>query len=253
MTRLVTNMLCIILACFVSSWARADVPSQTPLYGITPGTNLKTLEATFGKPSERIPFDDGWVAFVYEFEKHSLIVEIAPDDPEYVIGVQIDGESNPEDKGLLNINLGDDIKKVLTAFGPPADRTPSVDEKTKKTIPNLYTYQYENASFEVFKDKIVSIKVSFEKRGALNFVPHTGIKPVGLLNYTYESWQILVGKKYNCTSARVISAQPNPVSTKGVISERWQTDVCGQEKIFVPSLVPDDKGGYRVSFGEENI
>jgi hypothetical protein len=226
------------------------VQTQNTLYGISSGADLRTIEATFGKPSQKIKFDDGWVAVVYQLKKHNLVVETAPDDPEYVIAVQISGESNPDGKGLLSINLGNSIDSALAVFGTPTERRPSMDEKTNKSIPDAYIYQYEKASFESTKGKITSIKIHFESRGASNLVPKTEIKPVGLLQYTYERWQAFAEEKYNCQRPYVISAQPNPVRTKGVISERWQTDVCGQQRIFIPILVPDGSGGYLVSFGE---
>jgi hypothetical protein len=250
MNRLLRYIFFFICSCLLGTTSSAEVPPQTPLYGIAPGANLKQLEVVLGNPTQRLPFDDGWVAVIYQFKGHNVIVETAPDDPEYVVAVQIEGHDNPNGKGLLNVNLGDNIDSVLKAFGTPLERRPSIDERTNAEIPNAYIYQYKSASFESTHDKITSIKVHFENKKVTTVVPQSAIKPVSLLNYTYERWQAFTVEKYSCKEARVLTAKTNPTSTKGVISERWQTDVCGQQRVFFPILVPNGDGGYLISFGE---
>jgi hypothetical protein len=112
----------------------------------------------------RIPFADGWLAVVYRFKAHNLIVETAPDDPQYVVAVQIQGDANPDGMGFLGINLGDEQAKVIAAFGEPTERRASVDEKTGEVIPDAFIYQYTSASFEVIAGRVTSIKAHFLSR-----------------------------------------------------------------------------------------
>jgi hypothetical protein len=242
----------ITVACFIWSSAQADVPPLTPLYGISAGSDLRTLETTFGKPSMRIPFEDGWVAFVFKFKDHNVVVETSPDDQVHVAAVQIAGLHNPFGKGLLGVNLGDTVNHALDVFGTPVERRPSIDEKTSKAIPDAYIYQYNTASFESTNGKITSLKVHFSdpSGAAQGLVPQSQIQPAELLTYAYQEWRAFVEEKYKCKDAKVISAKPNKVPTKGVVTERWQTNVCGQLRTFVPFLTPDGNGGYLVGFGE---
>lgn len=147
------------------------------LYNIPPDTTLPTLKSSYGEPNVRIPFEDGWVALAYQFKGHNVIVETAPDDPEYIIAVQIAGDSNPPGKGLLGVNLGDNFKEALRAFGLPESRRPSIDEKTREPIQEAWIYQYNAASFEVVQEIITSIKIHYpsRKKSPANEVPSKGI------------------------------------------------------------------------------
>ena len=51
-------------------------------------------------------------------------------------------------------------------------------------------------------------------------------------------------------SINATSITPNNTKVSGVISEKWQANVCGQERTFFPILSPDGQGGYLVAFGE---
>ena len=161
-----TSLLATTLLFTLAVVSSADVPAQAALYGIQPGTEIPALIATYGEPDLRHPFEDGWIALGYQFENHNLIVETAPDDPEYIITVQIEGSENPPGKGLLGINLGDDIDKALRAFGKPKSQQQAMDSLTNKPVPNTEIFKYSMASFEVVGGKITSIKTIFESRGA---------------------------------------------------------------------------------------
>lgn len=158
----------LVVCCLVtgSAPASADIPDQASLYGIKPGTELRDVRATYGEPSGSVPFDDGWLATVYQFDRHNLILETAPDDPEYIVSVQIEGETNPPGKGLLGrIDLGDSLDKAVTAFGDPLERKPAIDGITREPVPNTFLIRYTKASFEVVGSRITSIKSIFRKRG----------------------------------------------------------------------------------------
>lgn len=81
-------------------------------------------------------------------------------------------------------------------------------------------------------------------------VPDSGIRPAGLLDYTYQNWRGFVARKYNCSTPKIVAVSPNKTGVAGVISEIWHADVCGQQRRFVPILSPDGQGGYLVAFGE---
>lgn len=158
----------LVVCCLVtgSAPASADIPDQASLYGIKPGTELRDVRATYGEPSGTVPFEDGWLATVYQFERHNLILETAPDDPEYIVSVQIEGETNPPGKGLLGtIDLGDSLDKAVAAFGDPLERKPAIDGITREPVPNTFLIRYTKASFEVVGSRITSIKSIFRKRG----------------------------------------------------------------------------------------
>lgn len=160
--------LLLVVCCLVTVSAPtvADIPDQAPLYGIKPGTELRDVRATYGEPSGQVPFEDGWLATVYQFDRHNLILETAPDDPEYIVSVQIEGEQNPPGKGLVGkIDLGDSIDKAVTAFGDPLERKPAIDGITREPVPNTFLVRYTKASFEVVGSRITSIKSIFRKRG----------------------------------------------------------------------------------------
>lgn len=141
--------------------ARADVPPQTVLYGIKPGTELRDIRAAYGKPSESQQFDDGWQILIYFFEDHYIAVETAPDDPEYIVRVQLTGDANPPGKGLRDINLGDSVDKVIRVFGEPLETSQATDETTHKIVPNTWYLEYTNGSFEEVDGKITSIKTYY--------------------------------------------------------------------------------------------
>ena len=79
----------LLVAVLFACAAIADIPAKTPLYGIQAGADLKSIEATLGKPSMKIPFDDGWTATVYQLHGHNLIIETAANDSMHVVAVQI--------------------------------------------------------------------------------------------------------------------------------------------------------------------
>lgn len=159
----------LVVACCLatgSAPAVADIPDQASLYGIKPGTELRDIRATYGEPSGSVPFDDGWLATVYQFDRHNLILETAPEDPEYIRSVQIEGETNPPGKGLLGkIDLGDSLDKAAAAFGDPLERKPAIDAITREPVPDTFLIRYTKASFEVVGSKITSIKSIFRARG----------------------------------------------------------------------------------------
>jgi hypothetical protein len=149
-----------------SAAAAAKVPPQTPLYGIKPGTEMREVRAAYGEPDIHVQLDDGWLIFAYQFEGHNLILETAPDDPEYIRAVQIEGFGNPPGKGLLDVDLGDSVDVALKAFGEPVERRPATDEITGKPVPNTTFVKYTGASFETVDGKITSIKTLFDARPA---------------------------------------------------------------------------------------
>lgn len=251
--RLILAVLTAFISTF-SSWLFADIPSGTTLYGIVPGSDIAAAMKKFGKPTKRLEFEDGWIAFAYKMKGHNLVLETAPDNPQRVIAVQITGDTNPSGSGLLGVNLGDSVDTAIKTLGPPIEKRASMDEKANQPIPNTFVYQYRSASFEGTNNKVASIKLHYEPNNGGPIAPlavvNSEIRPVELLSYTYERWQSLVGSKYKCSDAKVISVQPNKTNVAGVISERWQTTVCGQQRMFVPILSPDGSGGYLVGFGE---
>ncbi|HQR40437.1 MAG TPA: hypothetical protein PLF26_18790 [Blastocatellia bacterium] len=140
---------------------RADVPPQTVLYGIKPGTELRGIRAAYGKPTKTERFDDGWQILIYFFEDHYFAVETAPDDPEYIVRVQLTGDANPPGKGMNDINLGDSVDKVVRVFGEPLERSQATDETTHKIVPNTWYLEYSNGSFEEVDGKVTSIKTYY--------------------------------------------------------------------------------------------
>jgi hypothetical protein len=80
-------------------------------------------------------------------------------------------------------------------------------------------------------------------------IPNSSIKPPELLEATYQSWLRQVSAEYHCNNPSVIEVLPNETKVKGVISEKWRADVCGQTKNFFPTLSPDGTGGYLIGIG----
>jgi len=230
----------IVATAFVCSMpAYADQPVQT-----APQTGLAStdLEVT----------NDGWVAFVLPFNEHNVILETSIDNLDRLVAKQIAGLQSPEKKGLLGVNLGDDVAQALKVLGAPLERRAAIDENTLKPIPHRFTYQYSNASFDAVNGKIASIKVSFDSPFTTQqaLVLPTETRPEGLLQYAYQRWQTGVQDKYNCNEPRVISAQPADVSRSGMLTEHWQVNVCGQTHVFSPFVAQYGDGGYLVGFSK---
>jgi len=132
------------------------------LYGFKIGQELKVAKRQFGEPDKVIPFEDGWKAYAYRREGHSVIFETDNTRPDLIISVQIEGEKNPQNMGLDGVDLGSDAKKAIEKLGNPSQRKQSVDLKTKKIVPNTYVNYYgNNFSFEEKENKGTSIKIVF--------------------------------------------------------------------------------------------
>lgn len=97
---------------------------------------------------------------------------------------------------------------------------------------------------------VVAFVAGFSGCASTPPVPNSSIAPQELLSYTHERWRALVAEKYGCSRPQITGVMPNKTRVVGVISERWEADVCGQKRTFIPFLTPDGQGGYLVAFGE---
>jgi len=132
------------------------------LYGHKIGQELKFVKQRLGEPDKVFPFEDGWKAYAYRRDGHSVIFETDKTRPDLIISIQIEGDRNPPNMGLDGIDLGSDAKQAIEKLGPPTERKQSKDLDTKKPIPNTYTNHYGNSfSFEEKNGKVTSIKVVF--------------------------------------------------------------------------------------------
>lgn len=132
------------------------------LYGYKIGQELQFAKQQFGEPNKVFSFEDGWKAYAYRRDGHSVIFQTDNTRPDLIISVQIEGERNPPNMGLDGIDLGSEAKKALEKLGTPSQRKQAEDLKTKKAIPNTYINYYgNNYSFEEREGKVTSIKIIY--------------------------------------------------------------------------------------------
>jgi hypothetical protein len=157
------NLISAITLCWLSLWSFESLAGNYyTLYGFKIGQELKFAKQQFGEPDKIIPFEDGWKAYAYRREGHSVIFEADNTRPDLIISVQIEGEKNPPNMGLDGVDLGSDARKAIEKLGNPSQRKQSEDLKTKKAIPNTYINYYgNNFSFEEKENKVTSIKIVF--------------------------------------------------------------------------------------------
>lgn len=154
-------MLGLALAAMPLAVVRAVVPADARLYDFAAGTTIKAVKVLRGEPDKIFRFDDGWVAYAYQFPNHNLIVETNDEDVSRLSSVRVEGISNPPGMGLAGIDLGMPVGKALAAFGAPVDMRPAIDSVTRLEIPDTWLYAYPDASFEVKDGTITSMKLHF--------------------------------------------------------------------------------------------
>ena len=158
--RLLFTVLCSFALLFQATVLQAkEFKEYYVLYGVKIGQRLDHVKRKFGKPGRVVKFQDGWVAYVYQLKGHNVIFETRPNRPDEIVSIQLTGYHNPPNKGLGDINLGDNAK-VLQRLGKPAHSKPAIDLRTKQAVPNTFIYYYgKGLSIEVRDNKIFSIKI----------------------------------------------------------------------------------------------
>lgn len=132
------------------------------MHGFKLGQSFSVTSNQFGAPFKTEKFPDGFSYAAYKFPGYVLIFEANNTRPDLIWAIQLEGKSNPKGLGFYGIDLGDSDGAVLKRFGKPLNRTPAVDEATKKPIASTEYYSYENFSFEISNGKVTSIKVTFD-------------------------------------------------------------------------------------------
>lgn len=134
------------------------------LYGFKIGQKSSIPLKQFGKPFKADKFEDGYGYTAFKMKDHVVVFESDNTRPDLIWSIQIQGKSNPPFLGLKEINLGDDISKVIKIFGKPDDIREAFDEITKKSVKDIEYYSYDetgNFSVEATNKIVTSIKISF--------------------------------------------------------------------------------------------
>jgi hypothetical protein len=156
--------LSFIISLFVFTNLSAE--DRYVLYGFKIGQKIESAKTKFGEPFKTEKFDDGFTSLVYKLNNSYIVFEINPSAPDLIWGIQSSGTSNPENCGLMGVNLGDPVSKIEKVFGKPDEKKPAIDEITKEEIPGTDFYSYNtssNFSLETEKGKVSSIKINAEK------------------------------------------------------------------------------------------
>ncbi|TGM37863.1 hypothetical protein [Leptospira biflexa] len=135
------------------------------MYGIKLGQKRSLVSEIYGKPFKSHTFEDGYSYDAFKLDEHILVVESENKRPDLVWAIQIQGNKNPKHFGLNDINLGDEVQKVISTFGKPDEIRSAYDEQTKEELKQIQYYSYDtsrNFSIEVQNQKVTSIKLSFK-------------------------------------------------------------------------------------------
>lgn len=221
------------------------------LYGYKIGQQISVVRESLGKPVETQKFDDGFESIVYRRGNTFIIFEISPDARELVYAIQISGDSNPVACGLAGVDLGDPEKKITNTFGKADDSRDSIDEVTRKTIPDTVYLSYDasaNFSFETVKGRVSSIKLSAKKNPAAvteppvdRFISLCGSKDYyGIIEMLAPDFYISKGKTYHQTKGSFLDMLiKNPVyksvffdKSSGIASVTAKDKIGGSLRLF---------------------
>jgi len=131
------------------------------LYGYKIGQSISMVQRVQGKPALVHRFDDGWTAYSYRFHGYNVHFETLPSQPDTIISIQIEGDTNPEYRGLGRVNRGDSAQSALQTLGPPAADKTADDLVTGEAVANTRVLSYNGFSLEERDGKVSSIKIVY--------------------------------------------------------------------------------------------
>jgi hypothetical protein len=134
------------------------------LYGFKIGQKSSAPIKQFGKPFKNHKFPDGFSYNAFKMKDHIAVFESDNTRPDLIWAIQIEGKNNPPSLGLNEINLGDNISKVIKIFGKPDSIKEAIDEETKNPMKGIEYYSYDkssNFSIEATNKIVSSIKIVF--------------------------------------------------------------------------------------------
>jgi hypothetical protein len=166
-----TKSLLPVLAILLIFIQNAYSEMKFTLYGFKIGQNINAMKKELGKPHDVYKFEDGFVAYIYQFKGYNVIFETDKSRPDIIYSIQIQGKTNPDGLGLDSVNLGDTFDKAVKALGKADTRNNAIDSITKKEMKDTVYYDYNktgNYSYESVGNTISSIKIAFNGINSVN-------------------------------------------------------------------------------------
>ncbi len=236
------------------------------LYGYKIGQSINNPKLEYGKPSKEIKHDDGFISYVYDFEKHYVIFQCDNTRPDLIWGIQLTGEKNSTNFGLNGLNLGDPSKKVIKILGKPDKITTAVDDFTKKELKDITYYSYHekgNYSIEIENDKVSSIKINFigpmETNNLVDFSEF--VKSVKSKNYykiaTFISTNFTiykVNKSYNITKSIFNSLMNDKIFNDTFFNKSYGiSSITNKNDITSAMRLEDKSAGFVYKINKNNV